>query len=233
MFSPVQEHLRWRCDREKADEICNFNRYVLQADHDKYLLEVPHSARYHRRLPTEDTPSSVVRLTQHMCILVASYFCSSLLLSCLLFLESNSLFGSIRLLRNHEIHGGSQSSEWADEILWFKYRKAVVHCSYWSYNGRIPCGERCAWMAELSRSWGESIFLASAIVLGSVRDSFTVWQSHFKAIQPLSKDCVWLPYHRSIGSTFVSSLMERQSVWMVLTLDTICLTAKVRATALT
>lgn len=26
MSSPVQEHLRWRCDREKADEICNFNR---------------------------------------------------------------------------------------------------------------------------------------------------------------------------------------------------------------
>ena len=25
---PVQENLRWDCDRQVADNICNFNRYV-------------------------------------------------------------------------------------------------------------------------------------------------------------------------------------------------------------
>lgn len=30
MFSPVQEELRWDCDRKKADEICNFNRHYAE-----------------------------------------------------------------------------------------------------------------------------------------------------------------------------------------------------------
>ena len=28
--TPVQENLKWGCDRETADRICNFNRYVLE-----------------------------------------------------------------------------------------------------------------------------------------------------------------------------------------------------------
>jgi hypothetical protein len=31
---PVQENLRWNCDRKKADEICNFNRHY--AEHSGY-----------------------------------------------------------------------------------------------------------------------------------------------------------------------------------------------------
>lgn len=27
---PVQENLRWNCDRKKADEICNFNRHYAE-----------------------------------------------------------------------------------------------------------------------------------------------------------------------------------------------------------
>ena len=32
---PVQENLRWGCDRKKADEICNFNRHY--AEHSGYF----------------------------------------------------------------------------------------------------------------------------------------------------------------------------------------------------
>lgn len=33
--SPVQENLRWECDRQKADQICNFNRHY--AEHSGYF----------------------------------------------------------------------------------------------------------------------------------------------------------------------------------------------------
>ena len=32
---PVQQNLRWNCDRNKADEICNFNRHY--AEHSGYF----------------------------------------------------------------------------------------------------------------------------------------------------------------------------------------------------
>lgn len=36
--SPVQENLRWKCDRDVADRICNFNRHY--AEHSGYFKTV-------------------------------------------------------------------------------------------------------------------------------------------------------------------------------------------------
>lgn len=36
---PVQQHLRWQCDRDVADRICNFNRHY--AEHSGYFNKVP------------------------------------------------------------------------------------------------------------------------------------------------------------------------------------------------
>eukprot|EP00551_Chaetoceros_affinis_P015163 CAMPEP_0203688116 /NCGR_PEP_ID=MMETSP0091-20130426/944_1 /ASSEMBLY_ACC=CAM_ASM_001089 /TAXON_ID=426623 /ORGANISM="Chaetoceros affinis, Strain CCMP159" /LENGTH=169 /DNA_ID=CAMNT_0050557581 /DNA_START=153 /DNA_END=662 /DNA_ORIENTATION=- len=36
---PVQENLRWKCDRETADRICNFNRHY--AEYSGYFLKTP------------------------------------------------------------------------------------------------------------------------------------------------------------------------------------------------
>lgn len=39
IYRPVQKNLRWDCDGDTADRICNFNRHY--AEHSGYFLETP------------------------------------------------------------------------------------------------------------------------------------------------------------------------------------------------
>ena len=43
---PVQENLRWGCDRETADRICNFNRHY--AEHSGYFSSKTDFVKYAR-----------------------------------------------------------------------------------------------------------------------------------------------------------------------------------------
>ena len=49
---PVQENLRWKCDRDTADRICNFNRHY--AEHSGYFESVTEFLTEAKNLPATD-----------------------------------------------------------------------------------------------------------------------------------------------------------------------------------
>ena len=50
---PVQQELRWGCDREKADRICNFNRHY--AEHAGYFLGIDEFVQEAQSLSEDET----------------------------------------------------------------------------------------------------------------------------------------------------------------------------------
>ena len=49
---PVQKNLRWKCDRDLADRICNFNRHY--AEHSGYFQDMPEFMKEMKDTPKSD-----------------------------------------------------------------------------------------------------------------------------------------------------------------------------------
>ena len=136
--TPVQSNLRWGCDVETADRICNFNRH--------------YAGRW---------PCGFVMV----CRFFSSYFCKAALTMHHFFLtrSSSSSFNiphdddtrTLWLFWDQdqlcqECQGGGRT-----RILWFQYWQASFHGTSWTDHGRIPQGKSSPWMALLSRWWSE------------------------------------------------------------------------------